>query len=105
MQELTTAPFAVDADAIAEGLIEMFTKQERAALRFGMLPAEKMEVVKTCLKNRFLEKCKTKEGDDFFMLHETPEKRKFIEFKMSKLVAEATHLVCLALYKIGDLVV
>jgi hypothetical protein len=31
--------------------------------------------------------------------------RCFVEFSMKKLVAEATHAVCLALYNIGDLVV
>ena len=54
---LRTVPFTIDADAIAEGLLEMFTDNERVVLRFGMLPAEKMECVKSSLERKFRKHC------------------------------------------------
>ena len=103
---LTTVPFTIDADAIAEGLLEMFDENEKVALRFGMLPAQRMEVVRNCLRDRFLENCRGLATEDQYVAFiETETKRRFIEFSMKKLVHEAEHLVCLALYEIGDLVV
>ena len=43
-KQLREAPFTIDAAKIAEGMLEMFDDNERVALRFGMLPAVKMQV-------------------------------------------------------------
>ena len=42
----------VDVEAIALGLIELFDEDELVALRFGMLPAKKMESLHNSLSWR-----------------------------------------------------
>lgn len=114
--KLQNAPFTIDAEAIAEGLFEMFDENERVALRFGMLPAEKMRIIEQALREKFLSVSKRTtpedygslevkwDGDTYVAVTNIPG-RTFVEFSMKKLVNEATHAVCLALYGIGDLVV
>jgi hypothetical protein len=113
--------FTIDADKIAEGLLEMFTDDERVVLRFGMLPAEKMESLKRIIRERFegeatmeihpkttLGGMLTWDKDSHTAYAKRADGRPgvdIIDFSMNKLVAEAVHEVCLALYKIGDLVV
>lgn len=103
-KKLRTAPFSIDPAAIAEGLLEMFDDNERVALRFGMLPAEKMRVVEDALRNKFLENSRGKiEGDSFTYICEATHE--VGDFSMKKLVNEATHEIVLAMYAIGELVV
>lgn len=100
--KLQTVPFDIDTQKIAEGLLDLFTEDERIALRFGMLPAQKMESVQRLLRNKFLEHATSKDGDLFTAV--TPTGR-HIDFSMKKLVNEAMHEISLVLYGIGDLVV
>lgn len=108
-ERLRTAPFDIDPQAIAEGMLEMFSDEERTVLRFGMLPYEKMQVLDKCLREKFMELCRTDpSGDDAYAAWCKDEHTggpSVVDFKMSKLVSEASHLVSLAIYKSGDLVV
>lgn len=104
IKTLRTAPFTIDAQAIAQGLLELFSEQDRTVLRFGMLPAEHMRRVETALCEKFLENAISKDGDQFIAICNIPGKR-FNEFSMSKLISEAMREITLALYDIGDLVV
>jgi hypothetical protein len=65
MTKLTNAPFNIDADAIAEGLLEMFSEEERVILRFGMLPAEKMRVLEQALLEKFLAGSTARTPEDY----------------------------------------
>lgn len=42
----------IDAEAIANGIYEMFSENERACLAFGMLPADKMESLTRMLNEK-----------------------------------------------------
>jgi hypothetical protein len=103
---LCTAPFTIDAEALAAGLLELFDDEERVVLRFGMLPALKMESVERMLREKFTENCTgPSDGDQFSAWTNNPGERRVVEFSMKKLVSEAMHEISVALYKIGDLVV
>lgn len=104
---MQTAPFTIDAPAIAAGMIELFTQDEKDILRFGMLPAEKMESLRRAIERRFsqTEHAIVRNNDEYICVHETPTRRNIITFSMKKLVAEAMHEITLEIYKIGDLVV
>lgn len=109
--------FSIDAAKIAEGMLDMFTDDERVVLRFGMLPAEKMRLAEKCLRDKFLEKARKPEplpdgaswdGDTYTCYCRRPNDEPgfdIVEFSMKKLVQEAVHEIALHLYKIGDLVV
>ncbi len=108
--KLRTLPVTIDADKIAEGMLEMFTEEERTVLRFGMLPAKKMEILEKQIRESYREKLGITSDDDnqTAMLkgnHPNPEAHDFHEFSLNKLVSETVHEIGLALYKIGDLVV
>lgn len=104
-KKLRTAPFTMDAGAIARGLLDLFDENEKIALRFGMLPAQKMEIVQKMMREKFLENATSKEGDLFTVIYDDGTRRQIVEFSMKKLVSEAVHEISLALYGIGDLVV
>lgn len=104
--KLRTLPLTIDADKIAEGLLEMFTDDERVVLRFGMLPAQKMEILQRQMESSFRERFTLDTGDQCTAyVKRDGDTREVVEFSMKRLVSEAVHEVCLALYKIGDLVV
>ena len=102
--KLQTLPVEVDAENIALGLLDLFDDDERTVLRFGMLPAKKME----CLQKSFREKFETIAGETdtpgVFRSY-LPAERRSVEFRMDRLVNEAVHEVCLELYRHGELVV
>lgn len=96
----------IDPDSIAEGLLEMFDEDERTVLRFGMLPAAKMEALQRILEAKFREDFPNSgTSDRLVAVMQVPGLPRHHEFSMKKLVAEAVREVSLALYKIGDLVV
>lgn len=103
---LTTVPFTINVEAIALGILDMFTDSERVALRFGLLPAEKMHVLQRALREKFENAtCQLNPGlndDKWFALTRNDGA---IDFSMKRLVSEAMHLVTLELYKHGELVV
>ena len=47
--DITTKPITVDTQAIAQGLYEMFTPEERACLAFGLLPEARLAPVRAHL--------------------------------------------------------
>lgn len=99
---LVNAPFTINAKAIAAGLLDLFDENERVVLRFGMLPAEKMNAVERMLREKFLENATGKEGDTFLAI---ADHKPAVEFSMKKLVSECMREIALELYSIGDLVV
>lgn len=101
-KSLTNAPFTIDATAIAKGLLNLFTEEERTVLRFGMLPAEKMNACVRMLREKFLETATSKGGDAFTGIRADGH---CVDFSMKRLVAEAVHEIALELYAIGELVV
>lgn len=102
--KLQTLPVEVDAEAIAMGLLDMFTDDERVVLRFGMLPAGKMECLTKALREKFETIAGETETPGVFASWVDGERRR-VEFRMDRLVNEAVHEVCLQLYKHGELVV
>ena len=100
---LCTPGRAESVQAIAKGLLEMFTDDERVILRFGMLPAAKIRLVQDEFEARFRSMgASFAEGDKLVAYCKD---REIIEFSMKELVSEAVHEVSLELYRIGDLVV
>jgi hypothetical protein len=104
-KKLREAPITIDADAIAEGLLEMFTDEERTVLRFGMLPAHHMERLERALRNKFEEYAAYRDGEECVAMLKDDQDKAFVRFRMDALVREAMRKVTLALYDIGDLVV
>lgn len=108
---LRTVPFTIDVEPLAAGLLKLFTPNEKAVLRFGMLPAEKIESFERLLTERFssLSTPLTESlgRDDFTATVKRPDDAGYdvIDFSMRDLVKEAMHEVCCQLYRIGDLVV
>jgi hypothetical protein len=100
--KLRTAPFSIEVEPLAAGLLDLFTDEERTVLRFGMLPAEKMRMIERIIREKFLQTATCKDGD-LFTAH--TEDRQIVDFSMKKLVAEAMHAISCELYRIGDLVV
>lgn len=100
MRKLRTIPVDVDAEAIAEGMLEMFTDNEIAGVQFGMFPAEKMKVLEKSLTARFYA-ISISDGTDgpdgriAVLRGDGPDRVR--EFKMSDLVAEAMRAITLAM--------
>lgn len=105
-KRLKTLPITMDADKIAEGMLEMFTDDERVVLRFGMLPFEKMQMFEkefeASIRERF---ANSGTADELVAVVNIDGYPRHIEFSMKKLVQEASRKLALALYSIGDLVV
>jgi hypothetical protein len=93
----------------------MFTDDERMVLRFGMLPAKKMEILETNLREKFdklgshprvafplsvIAESGYTEDDRLSTIDGVIR-----EWNLRKLVSEAVREITLAIYAIGDLVV
>lgn len=106
MKKLNTLPVTIDTEAIALGMLDMFDEDELEVLRFGMLPAEKMEVLERSLREKFETMAVQEKGDMYnsVIWGENGEVR-IVGFDMKELVKEAMREVTLALYRHGDLVV
>ena len=114
MITLKELPVKLDADGLARGFMKLFTQDEIDILRFGMLPAEKMEVLEremreslsqhgTRLKDVFYLSTIAKEMSDDEMV--STVNGETVEWNLSKLVKEAVREVTLKLYEHGNLVV
>lgn len=102
---LKELPVQMDIEKIARGLLDLFTEEERDLLRFGLLPATNMEILKKELEDKFRSLGGGfAEGDALCAVTTIPGRR-HIEFSMKRLVDEAMHEIALELYRIGDLVV
>ncbi len=104
MREL---PIEMDAEKIAEGLLEMFTEEERVALQFGMLPAKMMEILEKQIRTRLRKTLKITGSDDIqcATLKGSLNPKIIRKFSVNGLISECLCEICLALFKIGDLVV
>lgn len=116
--KLHELPVTVNVSALAAGILDLFTEDERVILRFGMLPAKKMEILEKQLRDKFegLGQHPTKVWP-LSMISESygPDDRLSMvggavggavrEWNIRKLVSEALHEVTLGIYAIGDLVV
>jgi len=113
--KLRELPVTVNVTKMAEGLKEMFDDEELTILRFGMLPAKKMELLEKNLREKFGELGRHPrdvwpksliattcydEDDRVSMVNDEVR-----EWHLGKLVSEAMHEISLGIYAIGDLVV
>lgn len=103
-------PICIAYEPLAKGLIELFTSEEKDILRFGMLPAKKMETLEKLIKERILGfAVEQKEGNTY--LYTTSEEQRdkgwpdVIEFDINRVTADVVHNVCLKIYEHGNLVV
>ncbi len=113
--KLRELPVSVNVTKMAAGIFDMFDEDERTVLRFGMLPAKKMELLQKNLREKF--DGLGKHPRDAFPLSVlagmdyaddtrfSTVDGKFREWHLDKLVSEATHEITLGIYAIGDLVV
>lgn len=81
---LKTVPFEIDVPKIAQGMLNLFDDDERVVLRFGMLPAAKMALLKKSLEAKFLEK---KRGMDESTVKFIEESDAFNPLNQNELVA------------------
>jgi len=116
---LTELPVTIDVKPLASGLLELFTQEERDILRFGMLPAAKMELLTKQLREKFdsLGRHPSKvydqsviaetayDKDDRMSRVEGAGDLNIVEWNLGRLVREAVHEISLELYRQGDLVV
>lgn len=112
--KLHELPVTVNVSAMAAGLLEIFDEDERVILRFGMLPAKKMELLEKTLREKFEELGQhPAKAWPLSMITETygPDDRvssvngEVREWNLRKLVSEAMREITLGIYAIGDLVV
>ena len=113
--KLRELPVTVNVSKMAEGMLEMFDESERVVLRFGMLPAKKMEILEANLREKFDDL--GKHPADVFPLSMIAQSEydkddrlstvggEVTEWNLRKLVSEAMHEITLGIYAIGDLVV
>lgn len=94
-------PFKVDAEAIAKGMFDMFSRKEKMILRLGMLPAEKMHALERSLRERFSEGTDGK-TDTLVAVGQNGD---VWEYSLKETVSQAMKEITLEIYKIGDLVV
>lgn len=107
---LKTLPVDVNVSKIAAGMLNLFTRDERVLLRFGMLPAGKIKVLAEILNEKFRTTYHlTPHGGDSFcaMLQLDPNARgyEFIDFSLQSLIDEAVAAITSELYQIGNLIV
>lgn len=105
-------PLAINYEALAKGFLGLFDEDERTVLRFGMLPAKKMEVLERELKEKILGQDSVQpngSSKDFIWISTDHQRadgyEDVIEFNIDRVVSDIAHNVSLELYKIGDLVV
>lgn len=109
--KILNGKFSIDADAIARGMYDLFSENERACLAFGMLPAEKMRVLEKMLGEKFdaaahgqyIEQRKVAEimlGDEGRTMCDEAYNKIRKQF-----VKEAERLVTLAMYNVTPMVV
>jgi len=107
-------PITVDTKAIASGLYEMFDEDERACLAFGLLPADKLGVLRQALANaapRFwlpteavfsAEELSAFAAVGFDVAKGNEER---VRDARARWVSQTEHEVCLALYRVAPMVV
>jgi len=95
---------SVDVESLAARFLDLFDENERAALRFGMLPAEKMTVLETQLRNYFAGVAGVSPDHTGTLLCAPGDGHPF-DFELTDLVHEVERAVTLEIYRIGDLVV
>lgn len=113
--KLRELPITVNVTKMAEGIFDLFDEEERVVLRFGMLPAKKMEILQKNLREKF-DKLGKHPADVFSLSTIAREEwdaddrlstvnGETTEWNLRKLVSEAMHEITLGIYAIGDLIV
>lgn len=92
----------IDIPALAQGFIGLFTDDERVVLRFGMLPAQKMGMLRATLEDHVRKHAGILKGDAVVSVEHHGH---CWEWSINAAVDEAMHLISCEMYKIGDLVV
>ena len=104
----------VDHKAIAAGMYDMFTDEEKDCLAFGMLPAVKMEILTKHLSAKWdeinpdplevlAEDLKNLDTSALIQMIKDAEPERLKERK--DWVRETEHEICLALYRVAPMVV
>ena len=113
--KLRELPVTINVTKMAEGIMGMFTDEELTILRFGMLPAKKMEILEKNLREKF--EGLGKHPRDVFTLSTiaaddygdddrlSTVNGEVTEWNLGKLVSEAMHEITLGIYAVGELVV
>lgn len=108
MKKFEMIKVSADIKPLAAGLMKLFTDEEKAILRIGMLPHRIMDSFEKNLRAKF--------SEDFNQTDPTakleklipvdgPELFETIEFTINEIVGEITHELSIELYRTGDLVV
>ena len=109
--KILNGKFSIDADALARGMYDLFTENEKACLAFGMLPAEKMQTLERMLGEKFDQAAHKQyiEQRDVAEIMLGDEGRTMCDEAYSKLrkqfVREAERLITLAMYNVAPMVV
>ena len=100
--KVENTPFTIDAAAIARGMLDLFSEDEKVVLRFGMLPAKKMQSLEEALRRKFSEGT---DGNSDELVAIGEESRQAWHYSLEETVSKAMKEITLEIYKIGDLVV
>lgn len=102
--ELCGPHITIEADKIAEGFVGMLDEEETTILRFGMLPAKKMELLEKQLREKFASLGTSDiDENDLHYLHTRDEG--IIEFSVKDVTRRAMRLITNEIYARGNLVV
>lgn len=115
----------INVKPMARGFYEMFDDSEKTVLRFGMLPAKKMELLESSLRDKYdslgvdaadfygddVKHCEwygKKKLKDMIVVRlkePLPNGDNYADVDLSEAVREASRQITLELYNIGNLVV
>lgn len=102
----------VDYKAMAQGLYEMFTEEEVAALKFGLLPAVKMAVLRHYLEQKAKALIPDPEAlfdkatlDEMECIGLAEEGRRLAKAERKEWVRDTERKICLELYAVAPMLV
>lgn len=91
----------VNVRAISQGMLDMFTEDEKTVFAFGMLPGPKMELMRKEIEEKIVKALKASSPDQIL-------ERLWVmdsAFTPRQVVDEIVNAVSVDLYQIGELVV
>ena len=111
---LRNLPVTINVTQLSQGFVQLLNEEELVILRFGMLPADRIEILEKQLRDKFEELgshphdvwplsliTETYSADDRVSTVEGEVR----EWNIQKLVSEAVHEISLGIYANGNLVV
>lgn len=108
--QLTVLPITLDTAALAAGLYNLFTEDERIRLQFGLLPAQKISILQRQLRKTLFrilgrEDLADTGVDQMEAMVNSPGGPEYQVFSFKALVSEAMHEILLELLKLAEMVV